>query len=337
MEAVQGTADPFTAPFMSTAPQNTLYPTNFFTREQKPGRFAFGFDGKIVLRPEDSGWIFAAAVRYGRSHASRHAHYQSSGRTFPVGRYQKTASGGRVFTPPLLAPATLVAKPFADTRSQSGESHTVVDFSVGRDVGIGALGRDGESDFSVGARIVEFTTRTTSTIYARPDVGAMNSQKYPVYIPVGVFTQYSQTGYAARSFHGIGPSLSWNASAALLGNVDDGELMLDWGVNAAILFGRQKAQADHGTAATHYSGKGQHYDGTVYPARSNPNTRTRSVTVPNIGGFAGLSVKYPNVKVSLGYRADFFFGAMDAGIDTRQTKNVGFHGPFATVSIGLGG
>jgi hypothetical protein len=37
------------------------------------------------------------------------------------------------------------------------------------------------------------------------------------------------------------------------------------------------------------------------------------------------------------YRADFFFGAMDGGIDTAKKENVGFYGPFATISIGLGG
>jgi hypothetical protein len=61
------------------------------------------------------------------------------------------------------------------------------------------------------------------------------------------------------------------------------------------------------------------------------------VIVPNIGGFAGLSVRFPNAKVSLGYRADAFFGAMDGGIDVRKTYDRDFYGPFATISIGLGG
>jgi len=42
-------------------------------------------------------------------------------------------------------------------------------------------------------------------------------------------------------------------------------------------------------------------------------------------------------KVSLGYRADFFFGAADTGIDARKTSDLSFHGPFAKLSIGLGG
>jgi hypothetical protein len=33
--------------------------------------------------------------------------------------------------------------------------------------------------------------------------------------------------------------------------------------------------------------------------------------VPNIDGFVGLSFHNANAKVSFGYRADFFFGAMD--------------------------
>ena len=36
-----------------------------------------------------------------------------------------------------------------------------------------------------------------------------------------------------------------------------------------------------------------------------------------------------------GALADFFFGAMDGGIDTRKTEDEKFYGPFATISLGL--
>ncbi len=52
---------------------------------------------------------------------------------------------------------------------------------------------------------------------------------------------------------------------------------------------------------------------------------------------AGASWRIDNVKVSAGYRADFFFGAMDVGIDARKSATLGFYGPFAGVSIGIGG
>jgi len=46
-------------------------------------------------------------------------------------------------------------------------------------------------------------------------------------------------------------------------------------------------------------------------------------------------VKFPDAKVSLGYRADFFFGAMDGGIDTRKSYDRNFFGPYARIGIGL--
>jgi hypothetical protein len=76
---------------------------------------------------------------------------------------------------------------------------------------------------------------------------------------------------------------------------------------------------------------------TVYNHPPRIHDRSRSVVVPNVGVLAGFSFRYPNAKVSFGYRADMFFGAMDMGIDQRDVKDRTFHGPFASVSIGLGG
>jgi hypothetical protein len=39
----------------------------------------------------------------------------------------------------------------------------------------------------------------------------------------------------------------------------------------------------------------------------------------------------------LGYRADFFFGAVDGGLGTSEKETRGFYGPFAKISVGLGG
>jgi len=48
-------------------------------------------------------------------------------------------------------------------------------------------------------------------------------------------------------------------------------------------------------------------------------------------------LRFPNAKISLGYRADLFFGAIDGGIDKVKRENVGFYGPFANISVGIGG
>ena len=139
----------------------------------------------------------------------------------------------------------------------------------------------------------------------------------------------------SHSFNGLGPSISWDADATLIGNPDAGAVTFDWGLNGALLFGRQKAAAHHTTMAHHGSWMNSHGPlPTVYPTASHSTARARSVVVPNIGGFAGFSLRFPNAKVSLGYRIDAFFCAMDAGVDARKTYDRDFYGPFATISIG---
>ena len=70
---------------------------------------------------------------------------------------------------------------------------------------------------------------------------------------------------------------------------------------------------------------------TAHNADGASFNRARAVIVPNAGGTAGISFRYADAKVSFGYRGDFFFGAMDGGIDTRKhRRSVDFHGPFAT-------
>jgi hypothetical protein len=59
--------------------------------------------------------------------------------------------------------------------------------------------------------------------------------------------------------------------------------------------------------------------------------------VPNLGGYIGASARYNNAKISFGYRADTFFGAMDGGQAAAKDYNRGFYGPYMNVSIGLGG
>jgi hypothetical protein len=331
LEFLQGTSSPFTAPFMSITPTPEPYQHVSPTGTQKPSSHGFGLEGKIEFQPEASDWIFSVGIRYGRSHAKRHLHQQTGLPPLPF-TYSAFGSIGH-------ATKIFNEQAFADSRLLANESHAVIDFQAGKDVGLGVFGRQGSSTFSAGVRFAQFSTKSAVDILAHPTIDVDYAKLFGIItFPVSAFHAYTMHARAERSFHGIGPSLSWNASAALLGN-DHAQLDLDWGINAALLFGRQKAKTSHATQAYYLTGK-QVYHAYVqaYPPRNTDNPlRSRSVIAPNLGGFAGISVKYPNAKISLGYRADFFFGAVDAGIDQRQTKDLGFHGPFATLSIGLGG
>jgi hypothetical protein len=223
----------------------------------------------------------------------------------------------------------------------NNERHLIADFQVGKDVGLGMFGGHGSSVFNLGVRFAQFRSDSNIVLHSNPDWGF--TYKYlpnGVIIPYQAFHTNKATLLAQRNFHGIGPSLSWNASAPFAGTPQDGELTLDWGANAAVLFGRQRANIHHQTTGRYRgrvigSGAGPLY--VTNPPSPVNHTRIRTVTVPNIGGFAGLSFRYANAKISFGYRGDFFFGAMDGGIDAAKKENVGFYGPFANISIGLGG
>jgi hypothetical protein len=221
----------------------------------------------------------------------------------------------------------------------------VLDFQAGKDVGLGLFGRHTQSTIGLGVRFAQFTSKSSVDIKERPQMQIYyNHESLPTfginkYFYNTRFQDYELLGHSQRSFHGIGPSLSWSGSTPFVGNEDSAEFTFDWGVNAAVLFGRQKMKADqkdvmYDNYQTFNVGAGD------FPQRFTHTqfhhfTRSRAVTVPNLGGFAGMSLKFPNAKVSVGYRADFFWGAMDAGIATRHTEGMSFHGPFATISVGL--
>jgi hypothetical protein len=227
-----------------------------------------------------------------------------------------------------------------------------MDFMAGKDVGLGLFGENVETVLSSGVRIAQFDAHSSVDIRARPDLHfwfVTGSAASPNRFNVGpYFHTYHDTENASRKFRGVGPSISWSGSVPVA-EVDSNGLDFDWGANAAVLFGRQKADVHHYQTGRYWAKHHKTANGGANTCVGQYNcvyffgptvggrTSNRSVAVPNIGGFAGVSYRYQNAKVSLGYRADFFFGAIDGGIDTRKSQNLNMSGPFATISFGLGG
>jgi len=287
------------------------------------------------VMPQGSSWELSASVRYGRSNSHKTLHQQS----YPPGYYKYGLDGSKLKILPIAAQ-------FVDAQTKHSESHAILDFQAGKDVGLGLFGKSGSSTLSLGVRFAQFTSRSDVSINENPDWYFRYKYFGTIRVPHGQpFHSYAGNLEASHSFTGLGPSLSWK-NATPIASGDDSGVTLDWGVNAAILFGRQKARTHHQTTALEHAaiatpgGFITHPSTvrTVYKSPSTPDhTRSKSVIVPNVGGFAGLSFRYDAAKVSLGYRADFFFGAMDGGIDARKTYDRNFYGPFAAISIGLGG
>jgi len=354
LEALNNTQDQFAPPFLS-GPQplpprpwgavgaygfGTLvdpgFPNPFDVENplsvQSPPHQSFGGEGKISLQPRNSDWTLSLSARYGRSNGNK-----SAQQAFPVQPYvpnDKYGQNSRAWESLAL---------FEDARADYSESHLILDFQVGRDVGVGLLGRDATSVLNFGVRFAQLVTKSSVRVDAIPSILAYKHASFgPGYTKYSFrFQSYYLRAHSDRSFHGLGPSLSWTGSSALMGHPDGMEVALEWGINGALLFGHQKAEVSHHTA--HHDRlmmkKSASYDQnlTRYDYYPSPSARDKSVIVPNVGAFAGMSVNFPAAKVSFGYRADFFFGAMDAGIDVRRTEAASFHGPFAKISVGLGG
>jgi hypothetical protein len=333
LEKIQTGENAFTPPFLEIQPR-PAFETVPSAVTQRPPRYAFGGEAKAILTPEGSDWSFLAAIRVGRTNGTKEQHQQST-----VVR----PSGVNFIGQPLTVQLTA----FGHTQATHTESHAIADFMAGKDVGLGILGGKGDVAFNFGVRFAQFTSRSQTTIREIP-----SEYEHRVPIPNPFFPNFhAYASYkhhhsyyaeedAARSFAGIGPAISLSGSSPLIGKTDTVELAIDWGANAALLFGRQKARGDFKIAGYYMS---NHYLSSSFPksaygtGSAAPISRRRSIIVPNVGGFAGLTFRRHDAKVSFGYRADFFFGAVDEGIATRRTSTVGFYGPFATISIGFGG
>jgi iron complex outermembrane recepter protein len=355
----------FAPPYVVNIPNTFFSPVNF----QKPLQSSFGVDGAISFEPEGSDWVLSVSVRFGRSNGFKHGHQQTPNAAVPV-------HSNIPFPPPFqnkyavhtgysFYPKGHVK--FDDAKTQQSETHSILDFQVGKDVGLGMFGNGASSTFSAGVRFAQFTSKSNISLRAEPDVHYPTApitnftelRAFKYYNPVR-FHDFAGTESNQRSFRGVGPSVAWNGSKPFVGSPERGEISIDWGANAAVLFGRQKVRGHHQTTKRSYYGthfskhcpcRAGFESGYFAPASlegySPPYThqsrngadfnRVRTVVVPNLGGMAGLSFRYSNAKVSFGYRADFFFGAMDGGIDVAHRENRGFYGPFASISVGIGG
>jgi hypothetical protein len=333
-----------TPAFFSKVPAADLKP---MIEAQNAPPFSIGGEGKITFTPHDSHWVLSASIIYGRADSPRHMHHQT-----PYPREIHKYQGSQIPPPP-------AKQQFGDSQTDLKESHAILDFRVGRDVGLGLFGAGGTSVISAGVRFAQFISRSDVSLHARPEYkfGQAHSGTRIEHVYSGTryitrvfgYRTYDlarQTNAAAlltkRNAHAIGPSVSWNASLPVAGNGTDMTLTADWGIAGAILFGRQHTQTHHQTTGYFFSKTGgrfkyQHRHISQYTRVPPDQDRSRTVTIPNIGGFVGTTLKFSDIQFSLGYRADFFFGAMDGGIDTTKKENVGFYGPFATISVGFGG
>ncbi|HEY4123586.1 MAG TPA: hypothetical protein VGM36_03170 [Rhizomicrobium sp.] len=328
-DAVTGSGESYTPPLDALTKAGGF--SSLTDIEDRLG-YSGGAEGSITFQPTGSDWTFKIAGRYSRVRSALNVHQEKDIIGPPMKKFiLGTIVANQPFTPSLMA--------YTEQSVVSSESHAIVDFQVGKDVGIGLLGRGTESVISFGARYAQLNAKSSLRAYAAPDAHFEQYSFSSPFFGNKYHIRTSQHASAARverysSLRAFGPSLSWSNTTALFGDTAEGQLVFDWGVNAALLFGRQKSKVTQQSMAEY-----KHVATSPIrdPLTAAPVTHTRSrmVTIPNLGGFAGISYRFTNAKLSAGYRADFFFNATDRGLASRDAVTTGTHGPFATISVGL--
>jgi iron complex outermembrane receptor protein len=325
---------------------------------------------RVTYRPEGSPWTLSGGVRYGRVGKSTGRLRQEEVTGDAVCRF-KTSDAftpylpgvdlgfiGKLFCDPQYGPITKDIPPFGpkyltnrynsnyviaptnrlSTSTDRREDHMIVDFDVGKDMGLGAFG-PGESSLRAGLRSADFKSRITGDMRAVPDVVLPDDGwvKYNT-----TFHQYIASFDARREFKGAGPTLSWEASRAMLGDKEAGQLDVDWSITGGALYGKQKTAISGAQGSDYFNAKYPTKDyvlqGLPAPAQTPfAMQRTKSVLAPVLDLSLGLSFNVPGVKLSTGYRWERYFNVLDAGFAEHKSYDRTIDGPYFKVSIGFGG
>jgi iron complex outermembrane receptor protein len=229
------------------------------------------------------------------------------------------------------------------------EEHSIIDFKVGMNNGLGMLGADSQSHLAVGLRYADFKSSSVATMDGIPDWYVPDYYVPPLGSSLANsgqrHTAYTTTLASDRRFEGVGPALSWDVSMRLWGDEERGRLAADWSVGGAVLFGQQTMDSQEDRLGEYMVGGFLDEVPESRPTRTItviyddvvPRSRTEDVSVPNLSLSLGLSYSIDRVKVSTGYTYDRFFDVIDGGYEDAQTFDRTIHGPYLKLSLGFGG
>ncbi|HEX5776671.1 MAG TPA: TonB-dependent receptor, partial [Caulobacteraceae bacterium] len=231
---------------------------------------------------------------------------------------------------------------YASTEARRREEHTLVDFMVGRDLG---LGGGLKSQLSLGIRYAQFKSSSRlrlSGISEHDDLRPENIAKYSY---INDIHRYESSMEARREFEGSGPAIAWEAAMPFLGGERTGRLNLDVGATAGAFFGKRTASVQYQITDTILEHNPILVLGLDKPYRVisstslPPFTRNESdsTTIYSVGANLGVSYEIQRFKFSGGYRWERFFDAIDGGIEERKTYDRTIDGPYFKIAVGFGG
>ncbi len=220
------------------------------------------------------------------------------------------------------------------------EDHTLVDFQVGKDMGLG-IGEN--SRVSAGLRYARLHSQTDAQLKGVPDW----------YVPEGWYTNYVNITHtvfepearADRKFEGVGPTVSWAAAQPFMTG-DWGKLSVDWSIGGGVMFGTQKTRIveTQKSTFTEHTPFQYFFSGSVLPPIPvitvlDPVVieRSEDATVPMVDLSLGVSFSKGPFTTGVGYRWEQYFDAIDGGYRTHESDDRTIDGPYFKLSVGFGG
>lgn len=294
---------------------------------------AEGWQGHFALRPRGGPWTIAGEGRFGKTDGAF-----ASDWTETVPEVPRYAPSSPKYDPEKTRESGV--DNFATVFADNSEEFQIVDFKLGRDVGIGAWGAGATSRVGLGLKYAEFESTSEVHMYGVPTQ----------YVPPAGVNRFAADAYEAhfsssREFEGWGPTVSWDASTRLFGSEGEGRVLLDWHLDAGVLFGKQKTEAEHTESSRYYEwkdftlnkavGGGEPVSETT--AQDSNKRNDDDAKVSHFGARVGLSYRNGGVKVSLGYRAERYRDVLDGGIDDDNKVDRSMHGPYLRFTLGFGG
>jgi Legionella pneumophila major outer membrane protein precursor len=178
----------------------------------------------------------------------------------------------------LIVPTGTTLIAIASNNEKIRDDHWLVDFAVGRDLG---LGNGSNAQWKLGLRVADLRAKLTASGSVATTPGG-----------TGVFSTVQKA-----TFVGAGPRLGVDGSTPL-----GGGWSIDWLGGVAVLFGeRQTTQTTFPTPV----GAG------VFLPITSASAISDTTAVFNVDGQAGLSYWFsPSFKITASYRVDAYFSAL---------------------------
>jgi hypothetical protein len=287
-----------------------------------------GREAKVTWRPDSGPWQVSAGVRFGKQNGSgrRHAEFE----TDPACAY----GGAYYYKCPIFMYTQTNSSDLASVRH---EEHQIIEFTVGRDLGLGGLSR---SSVAAGLRYAQFTSAATANAQS-----IYWDFQHGWYIPyTSSYVRSRGDLKADREFEGTGPVLSWEASKSLLGSQDAGHVDIDWSIGGGVLFGKQTTSITGLETAALYERTGYEISRNYWLPRTGDLDetpvaigRSRSVTVPMVDLSLGISYAIDGFRIGAGYRWERYFDALDGGQSEARDVDRTIDGPYFKIAVGFGG